>query len=362
MPPQFVEYVNVKKQRNKKNVVFGNKHTLIAIFETANGIFTKKKKYESSSAKPCVFCGKKTNAKLFSHRDWMWPDGVVHYMKKHNIEPSAEFKDFIYGDLLTYLKKASSDKTLSKKTDANCIVKKGTKYAKLDRNSLLVMDALMVSGGGVPKYFGGGGTKTTDKMYSEHAGFLDFHNGSLRKISVSGAKNRIDSDDEKIFLPGDDPEMMDYEYIFHTHPPTPKPGGRANIGVMYELPSIGDIFHFIDHSNDGRVIGSIIIAPEGLYNIRKLNNCSKGRINIDESEMQKRYDKISAKIQREACHKYGTEFSNEHFYSVIAQQTPLAIDRINKVLGKYNLFVDFFPRKKSGTVWYIGTVFLRIDE
>ena len=40
-----------------------------------------------------------------------------------------------------------------------------------------------------------------------------------------------------------------YQYLFHTHPPTPKPGGRAGEGIVYEFPSIGDILHFIDHFN-----------------------------------------------------------------------------------------------------------------
>ena len=39
-----------------------------------------------------------------------------------------------------------------------------------------------------------------------------------------------------------------------------------------------DIFHFIEHHNQGKTQGSIIIAPEGLYIIKCIN--SNLKINI----------------------------------------------------------------------------------
>ena len=69
-------------------------------------------------------------------------------------------------------------------------------------------------------------------------------------------------------MPNNVEDMFNYEYIFHTHPPTPRPGGRVNVGIVYELPSIGDVLHFIDHFNDGKISGSIVITSEGIYNIR----------------------------------------------------------------------------------------------
>jgi len=98
---------------------------------------------------------------------------------------------------------------------------------------------------------------------------LDFDNNGLEKIIVSGNTNRVDTNDEDIFLPGNMIDMFDYEYIFHTHPSTHGVGGRAKYGILYEFPSMGDIFHFLDHYNEGKTQGSMIIAPEGMFVIRK---------------------------------------------------------------------------------------------
>ena len=98
---------------------------------------------------------------------------------------------------------------------------------------------------------------------------LDFNNSGLEKIIISGNTSRVDANDDVIFLPKNMIDAFDYEYIFHTHPPTPKQGARANVGILYEFPSISDLFHFMDHYNEGKTQGSIVIAPEGMYIIRK---------------------------------------------------------------------------------------------
>ena len=54
---------------------------------------------------------------------------------------------------------------------------------------------------------------------------------------------KLNREDEDILLPIDLPDIKDYEYIFHTHSPTPFPGSRAVDGVLYEFPSISDIYH-----------------------------------------------------------------------------------------------------------------------
>jgi hypothetical protein len=142
--------------------------------------------------------------------------------------------------------------------------KEKKRLIKISKNQLRILDALMIDGGYDKKYF----DKKNKLRFSEHAGLLDFSNNGLDKIVVSGKTERVDRDDHSILLPANMIEAYDYEYIFHTHPPTPRPGGRANVGVLYEFPSISDIFHFMDHYNNGVVQGSIIIAPEGIYIIR----------------------------------------------------------------------------------------------
>ena len=57
-------------------------------------------------------------------------------------------------------------------------------------------------------------------------------------------------------------------------------------GILYEFPSISDITHFIEHHNNGKLLGSIIMAPEGIYIIRK-NNFNRNPIHVDYNIMIK---------------------------------------------------------------------------
>ena len=155
-------------------------------------------------------------------------------------------------------------------------------------------------------------------------------------------------------------EAKDYEYIFHTHPPTPKHGGRAKeMGILYEFPSISDIFHFIDHFNDGTTQGSMVITPEGLYNIRKLIFDSK-KLKLDEETLYTEMRNAMRNAQTKALDKYGTDFTTYDFYSKIAQDREY-IGMINKVLNKYQITIDYFSRQvdEKGK-WYIDTIYLPI--
>src|SRR5690606_16550512 len=72
-------------------------------------------------------------------------------------------------------------------------------FLKLDRNQIMILDALMKHGGYNKKYY-----DTLNKnivRYSEHAGFFDVRNKVIHNIIVSGNTLRIDRGDEEIFLP-----------------------------------------------------------------------------------------------------------------------------------------------------------------
>jgi hypothetical protein len=394
--------------------IFGDKQRIIKLLTLAHRILNDLKGYEKFPiAKDCPLCGKKNvDKKKYISANRIWSNGILHYIQVHNIEPSVGFKEFIYNDMMSTLERKLTrsintgifcDSNLIKRSSKRSskrslpIKKKITKcqklrratedmvlnkvkinneeYIKLEKNKLLILDALMVSGR-FKKYIDPYNSHI--KRYSEHAGFLDFDNGNLQKIVVSGQTDRVDIGDDEIFLPQDMEEMLEYEYIFHTHPPTPKPGGRAIHGILYEFPSAGDIFHFIDHYNDGNVIGSLIIAPEGLYNIRryideekgiKMTNANKSRkyiesydyIDIDESELYEQYRKIFRAIQKDAIIKYGTEFSINEFYEQIAHDMSY-LNRFNRILNQYQIHIDYYPRKKDGKHWFIDTVFLKFKN
>ncbi len=321
-----------------------------------NFIFYKKNEIYN---KDCLLCDKKNITHgIYSVNNIRWESGLKHYIRKHNIIPSEEFIDFIY-------KYSNASKTKSKiigRIDGKKVIKSDKKYLKVDRNQILIMDALMVHGG--QKIYGEREHKDKKKKlqkykYSEHTGLLDFNNTGLEKIIVSGNTTRISPDDDDIFLPKNMLEALDYEYIFHTHPPTPAPGARAIQGILYEFPSISDIFHFIDHYNDGRTQGSIVIAPEGMYIIRKKDTDDK-KIDINEDKFYEQFIAEMWKSQESAIKKYGTEFSLHTFYSVIAQDKKY-INNLNKILNKYKLHIDYHARIKDiEDTWVIDTIYLPV--
>jgi hypothetical protein len=268
--------------------------------------------------------------------------------------PPEEFIEFIYKKLNSVFKNKKIKKNLRLNGKHQYI--NNNEFIKLKSNQLLILDALMEHGGYSKKYISRGNVR-----YSEHAGVLDFHREGLDKIIVSGNTTRVDRGDEEIFLPKDMLNIEDYEYIFHTHPPTPKPGGRASSGILYEFPSIGDIFHFIEKHDFGNTIGSLVMTAEGLYNIRC--DVYTKKLNISEQQENKLYKEVYNTInenQSSAILKYGTKFSTKTFYKKISQDKSY-IENINVVLKKYNLYIDFFPRKKNefGS-WIVSDIYLQI--
>jgi len=306
-------------------------------------ILDRMNSYKKIENKNCLLCGKKNiSTKMYLHNRILWENGLIHYIEMHSIEPSKTFKNMIY--LYEIEKKKNNHITLNGKYEGN--------YVRIDKRQLNILDALMIHGGYNKKY-----TTENEAKYSEHAGVLDFEGTILTKIIVSSNFSRIDDDDDDIYLPVDLDNMKEYEYIFHSHPPTPKPGGRAINGILYEFPSMGDIFHFIDYHNKGNIVGSLVITSEGLYCIRKSNDDSTN-ISIDDDALFKAYHNAFYIIQEECIDMYGTKFSTRRFYNKIAQDTQW-IDKFNKILNKYDIHIDYHPRKKDiNNEWILDTVFL----
>lgn len=206
------------------------------------------------------------------------------------------------------------------------------KYIKIKRNQLIIFDTLMNDGGTKKKYI----DKKQKLRYSEHSGNLGITESSIDRIIVSAKTSREDADDIEILLPNDLSDSYTYKYFFHTHPPTPMVGGRAKDGVLYEFPSISDIFHFIDHYNMGNTMGSIVITPEGFYIIYP-SNFSIKKIKYDteiEEEIYNKMNEENNKIQSLAIDKYGIDFTEEYFYKNIATNNTY-LKLFNKMINKY---------------------------
>ena len=315
-------------------------------------ILIEKNKYIKIQSEKCLLCNKKIISKEFYIENFKWNDSLSHYIKQHHIKPSDKFIDFIYRFKLSKKVTKRIFKFKSNKYIINDI-----SYVKLKRNQILIMDALLIHGGYTKKYFD---KKNIGQFkYSEHYGLLDFNQFSLERVIISGKTNRLDENDKEIYLPKElSNDVLEYEYLFHTHPPTPRPGGRAIDHIIYEFPSPNDIVSFVHLFNKGMTQGSIVMTSEGMYIIRKYNfNKKKIKIN-DEKAFNKIYN-IEKKLQEKAIEKYGINFTTQFFYSTISQDVHF-INRLNKTVSKFKLFIDYYPRTKIGNKWIIDTVYLPI--
>jgi hypothetical protein len=346
------EHYNITKV--KKNIKWQNMENFIEQLEYIQTYFNKRKLYSASEEKiNCVLCKKKNiKTKIYKINKVIWDDGLLHYIKKHYIKPSEYFIEKIFkyqpGKKIISIKK-------HKKLKGVKIVKKNKVFLKLDKNQILIMDALYEHGSKRIYY----SKKDNNTKYSEHSGLLDFNDFGLEKLIVSGKTTRIDKNDDEIYLPKNMTDAYDYEYIFHTHPITPGIGSRAKYGILYEFPSASDIFHFIDHYNNGDTQGSIVMTPEGMYVIRKYIS-DNNKIKIDEDALNDKLINTFNKIQKNAINIYGSEFSKNKFYSKIAQDTN-HINKLNEVLHRFELHIDYFPRIKNSTGhWIIDTVYLPV--
>ena len=206
------------------------------------------------------------------------------------------------------------------------------RYIKIKRNQLIIFDALMNDGGKNKKYI----DRKQNLRYSEHSGNLGITESTIDRIIVSARTIREDNDDTEILLPNDLSDSYSYKYFFHTHPPTPTIGGRAKEGILYEFPSISDIFHFIDHYNMGNTIGSIVITPEGYYIIYP-SNFSIKKIKYDteiEEEIYEKMNEENSNIQNLALNEYGIDFTEDFFYKTIARNKTY-LKLFNKMINKY---------------------------
>jgi hypothetical protein len=205
-----------------------------------------------------------------------------------------------------------------------------------------------------------------ENKFSEHYGLLYFSNNKLEKVIVQ-LNARVEKDDPSIYMPQNSEEAFEVDYLFHTHPKTPYIGSRMVNSIIYEFPSMADINHFIEHHNRGKLLGSIVIAPEGIYNIRKyIFNRDKIRLDFDIflSELEDTYiecyqdsmldySKLKDIKKKDGLYK----IPEKTFYKNISTNLEF-IKRINYVLEKYDLTIDFYPRVKLNNKWIFPSIYV----
>lgn len=231
-----------------------------------------------------------------------------------------------------------------------------SRYIKLTKNQLRIFESLFNDGSCNKKYI-----DSKNKLrYSEHSGLLDFGKTKLQRVVVNAIPSRTDILDDEIMLPENLPDYFDFEYIFHTHPSTPRPGARVNEGILYEFPSIPDLEQYIDHYNNGKTQGSLVFAPEGLYIIRSLDNKKRIEIRNEKEVFEYILDKFF-EIQDKAIEYYGNKFSIETFYKKIAKNRKY-LDMYNSIIKDINLKISYVNRVKSKTgEWINDSFYLKVN-
>jgi hypothetical protein len=245
-------------------------------------------------------------------------------------------------------------------------------FVILNTNSLNIIDSVYEDGS-KQKYIDNNKTVFNSKInrFSEHAGFISCSNNKVDKIIFLN-NNRIDKNDPLIYQPKNSLEALKMDYIFHTHPKTPYIGSRIKYGMIYEFPSLNDILHFVEHHNEGKLLGSLVMTPEGIYNIHKYL-FNKDKIKIDYDLFLNELEYIYIKCYNESYEKYKNinnkkykinnfiKIPDKYFYNNISVNFDY-ITRINNELIKYDLYIDFYPRIKliNTDYWILPNIFLPI--
>lgn len=216
-----------------------------------------------------------------------------------------------------------------------------TQIFTVEKNDLFILDALMHDGS-QQKYAHSTGSNL---KYSEHGGLLDFDKHGLERIIVTTHKES-DKADPEIYFPVVSDDAEDFEFMYHTHPPTPNPGSRSKLGIVYEIPSLSDIETFIITYMEGKTQGSIIVAPEGFYVIRAL----KKKLNPENYQLNELMHNIMY-MNYKFAEKYKFNVTVDIFYNKIITNTKLQ-RKLTQLTEKYTdgeLTIDYFKRKKDST-------------
>lgn len=234
----------------------------------------------------------------------------------------------------------------------------GIKWIYLSRNQLMILDGLFHQGS-IASYE----DEQHRNKFSEHSGYLILKDDSIDKIVTFADSSRIDSGDPSIFLPKNQPDMGQYPFLFHTHPITGNVDEQFSRGVLYEFPSPGDLANFAHYSNSCLLYGSIVIAPEGMYVIRK--DDFQKKIVTNPGVITKLQREIDA-IEKEAIGYYRNKreklLNRGDYYHLMLGRNVEYIAKYNDLIKSLNLFVEYYPRIKSGDNWVLTRVNLPVPR
>lgn len=306
-----------------------------------------KRSNKKEKDKKCEIC-KKSYKNEYKYKEIIINGLDIHMLKKHNKI-----------DINLYNKVSNIELD-------NYIIE----WYNLNTNGLNIFDAVYEDGS-YKKYIEKTKNIMTSKVlrYSEHSGLIYFKNKRLEKVSMLN-NMRIDSEDPIIYMPKNNIEALKVDYLFHTHPKTPYLGSRLKDGILYDFPSISDILHYVEHHNNGRLLGSIVLAPEGLYIIRK-SNFDRKNIKLDYDIFIERLQKVYNKNYINSYNEYknlnyrslkekgNIKIPDDYFYKKIANNY-VYINNINNVLKKYDIYIDYYCRMELKGDWIFSDIYVPV--
>jgi hypothetical protein len=224
------------------------------------------------------------------------------------------------------------------------------RYIPLHYNKLLIIDALMKQGSN-PRYENNG-----EYLYSEHAGGISIKDGIIDNIIVSTQTDRTDDADVNIYLPHNTPSMSEYYYLFHTHPNTITYGGRFNEGIVYEFPSASDVLNFVKYHNEGNAQASLVVTPEGSYLIRPLKYVEYFDVPVELAYFLRKYVLRLEKKAVAEFQQYGDKITDADFFNANIGNNFKYINKYNRYLRDYNLYIEYYPREKKNGEWCLRQI------
>jgi len=296
------------------------------------------KKNKIAQRKLCDACD---DSKYYSLSGIRWSGNTIHMITKHHSYPSEYFIKVMSNICII------NDRIINPPLKIPRDMISSLNYIRLCHNRLLIFDALMHNGSKqIYEY-------ENKNIYSEHSGIISIKNNAIESISVSTTTDRIDINDDSIFLPRAEKTSYEHEYMFHTHPSTNINGERMKAGILYEFPSSNDVFYFVQCHNQGISQGSIVITPEGTYVIRTKKYTPK--ITLDEMT-NSQLNSFIIQLEKDAYIKNKNIISKlndaDDFHKYVSYNFDY-IDKYNDFIGKHNIMIEYYPREKKNGNWFL---------
>lgn len=286
---------------------------------------------------------------VYTLDDIVWTGQLLHYIEFHNYAPDPPFEKMLasirYHDtgILTYHVPMEDVLALYQKrrTELDGIVLRQGKRERIviTQDQLRLLDSLFLFSSE---------KMLNDKDYEEAMAYLDFQHKSLEHIKVKiNRKYMFKAEDQFLFFHNiNEKDAIDYEFLVHTHPLTPDLETRIEVdSIMFDFPSATDVITFIEMASKHQMQGSIVIAIEGVYVIRRLRDLSV--VLLDKNEFQWEYNmRVYHLNERAIDAHYDERFSLDLFLSKIIGRREY-IDELNEFLRDYNMTIDYHPRVRK---------------